>query len=1071
MTTNFLRLTPLKEENKSEEEEDQNESRKISPFNGRRLSIEDSLPNNELNMNLNYSNATNIKHSFKSPKKNRKTAKLISQRIILNKNTSSKVDLCLYALAHPPNKRDQEMINYIKTYLKSMPSFMNIISKEQNVNLSENLIEEISIHLRHEFIPKNNLVCRYGERGDKFYIILKGKVTFFVPKMIKCYLNLEEYINYLMQLRKNDEFELINNLLVQNRTYYPIEDDNLDEYLINEYDEYQRYIQKASRKKNKSKTGKHNFNSNFNLNLKRKSINPSNNNSNTNNDYELNTNLKLSRVEEKANKKRTTMGVIPSINQLRNYTNKDNDSKKTYFSFQTYKKMGLLLDKIRQHKNSINLNLTNDLIENNIIGENSPKIYLKSNNVVNRDLDSKGRKLVTAYHYEEMSTFENGQTFGFIALVSKASKRASTAIVTEDCDLGVLTKEEYLQFFELLSMKEKKNLYELLRFYNLIISISEHKFIKRYYHMFEFKKYYKNHFILETHKPIKERIIFSQGLFIIFINVNIPELNDLITKIKIIKGRTLGLSKYKIERTLDEKRENQDLLIRKKYMSEKESKILLKKYNFTLSIISDHLILGNVDTVDPQTHLPLFNCICHSAECDGYSITNKSIKLINEENIVIHDLTEFCLMKMEYNLTRLKQFKKEILSKIKENEITELQEHQEKINNEINNNINNNINGDSINENNSDISYDINDSKNKNNLFNIKVNYINRNELDALKNINNNKKRLISNRINKDKIEQAKNLILKTKNEEMKNILEKNNKKPNNTNRNNLNILTPFNSELSQKENTTIKKLKESIIKKQKKIEIKTEENNNNINTNINHIKHSLSSESFNKLDKSQNKTRNNQSLKKVKYKSVNMFKHYLKNIDKINLINNQLLTPLLVKHKLNILPNIANKKIKLKNFFKENQIKIDNENDKINSQKKKFVTNVTDDLYKIDQFSFVKEKFIVFKMNKRPFQEIFNTVNYDGLPKINKNNQNHPIRLKKQFFSGITNDNNKNNIDNKSKDSDDKNINYTNNTSISKMSLKQSIKEKNINDKCNELNILFNKMQSITKEILSKKV
>ena len=84
---------------------------------------------------------------------------------------------------------------------------------------------------------------------------------------------------------------------------------------------------------------------------------------------------------------------------------------------------------------------------------------------------------------------------------------------------------------------------------------------------------------------------------------------------------------------------------------------------------------------------------------------------------------------------------------------------------------------------------------------------------------------------------------------------------------------------------------------------------------------------------------------------------------------------------------------------------------------------------------------------------------------------ENYGNPQKKQFFSGITNDNNKNNNDNKSKDSDDKNINYTNNTSISKMSIKQSIKEKNINDKCNELNILFNKMQSITKEILSKKV
>ena len=85
------------------------------------------------------------------------------------------------------------------------------------------------------------------------------------------------------------------------------------------------------------------------------------------------------------------------------------------------------------------------------------KNYLKANNVHDLELESLGRKLVHVYHYEEMSTFDSGQTFGFIALQSKACKRASTAIVVEGCDLGVLTKDEYLQFFESINMKEKKN--------------------------------------------------------------------------------------------------------------------------------------------------------------------------------------------------------------------------------------------------------------------------------------------------------------------------------------------------------------------------------------------------------------------------------------------------------------------------------------------------------------------------------------------------------------------------------------------------------------------------------------
>ena len=280
-----------------------------------------------------------------------------------------------------------------------------------------------------------------------------------------------------------------------------------------------------------------------------------------------------------------------------------------------------------------------------------------------------------------------------------------------------------MQFFELISSKEKKNLYELLRFYNLIISLSEYKFIKRFYHLFEFKKFYKNHNILELGKPFKELMIFSQGLFIIYINVNIPELNELITKIKMIKGKLLGLSKYKIERTLEEKRENQDLFIRKNYMSEKETKLLMKKYNFILSIISDHLILGYPDTVDPKTNLPLFNCVCTSAESDAYAVTNKSIKIINEESYVLNNLTDFCLMKMEYNLNRLKQFKKEILAKIKEKELAELTRNKTGDEN-IKENMNE-INNKDANLNKTNYSLD-------------KINYINRNELDSYKYITKN---------------------------------------------------------------------------------------------------------------------------------------------------------------------------------------------------------------------------------------------------------------------------------------------------------------------------------------------
>ena len=394
---------------------------------------------------------------------------LVKKRAFLKKNsTSSPVDLCLRALDSNPRQRDNESMNYIISYLKSLPNFMNILSKEKNTKLAENLIEQISLHLRHEFIPKNNIVCRFGEKGEKFYIILKGKVIFLIPKPSKCYLNLEEYVLYLIQLRKNNEFELINNLLVQNRIYYHIEDDNLDFYLMKEYDEYQRFLNRNVRIYNKSKT----------------KIIPTIRFSNRlvamNNDIER---------EHKPTIRSINMNI--SNNHKEKGKNKDKNQKK-YFSQNTYKKIEEVIEIIKNPKLFFN--------EDPFLGIYNPKFYMKTNNVINTKLESKGRKLVNIYTYEEMSTFENGQTFGFIALQSKNSKRAATAIVVEDSDLGVLTKEEYIQFFEILSNKEKKNLYELLKFYNLITTVSEYKFIKRYYHMFEYVKFRKNKVIMEIKK-------------------------------------------------------------------------------------------------------------------------------------------------------------------------------------------------------------------------------------------------------------------------------------------------------------------------------------------------------------------------------------------------------------------------------------------------------------------------------------------------------------------------------------------------------------------------------------------
>ena len=959
------------------------------------------------------------------------------------------VDLCLYALDHLPNQRDSECLQYIKAYLKSLPSFMNIISKEKNLKLSENLIEQISIHLRHEYIPKNNIVCRFGERGEKFYIILKGKVKFFIPKILKCYLNFEEYLLYLIQLRKNDELGLINNLVVQNKASFPFEDDNFDLFIMNEFQNYQ----KISKKYIKSKTK---FEQNSLKN------DESNNKNENKKDFMSNVRKFDINTEEEKNKVQ--------------FTNK----KK--FSINTYKKMKEVITKISNQKLIF--------IENVYLGEDSPYNYLKTNNVVDTDLDPKGRKLVFVYKYEEMSTFDNGQNFGYIALQSKSCKRAATAIVVQDSDLGVLTKEEYLEFFEMLSNKEKKNLYELLKCYNLIGSISEYKFIKRYYHYFEYIKFRKNNIVMDINKPINDVIVFNSGLFVINIFLNIVELNDLITKLKLIKGKLLGVSSHKLEVELVEKRENQDLFMRKNYISLNENKMLYKRYNFTLSIISDHLIIGYPDTVDPFTFKPLFNCTCISAESDGYFISNRSIKLINEDSTVILGLKHFCLMKIEYNINRLQKFKKEIVSKIRKNEIHSME------------NINENKTTSFELKQNKEKSLKKNDNNNKNEAVRSlsenknKKFILDRNQISKKKRKSNNKMPL-SLKLNSNVLE---NTLSRLINEEIKNYDKKKNSNQN------LNKKSKNNYSRIQ----AIRKLKESILEKQRRIQFKKEQYINEVYSKSNK---NLKSEKILKSNlplsininsiKNENKKNKNYDtdsfINKIKLslskdfffceyfsktqKSLNK-KIFTKEIDKSNINNNikennnykiynlahnkdnQITFPSIndITDENNIKKELESLYITSINRYDESKIKT-LKIDKIkNLESNKGFTSY-DNAYKMLEMSPfpVKEKYIVFKSSLARTNKKLNikTINNNQKYKIKSTK---PLKLKKNTnFDNLFNENY---INEKNNEIENKKNDYFNIITPNKI-IKNNFF---IKDKFNELNDIVKNIHKTTEEILNNK-
>ena len=111
------------------------------------------------------------------------------------------------------------------------------------------ILTSISNNLRYENSQKDTILFKYGDKAQKFYLILKGKIAVMLPREVIVCLTEEEYFIYLNNLRKYEEFALINKTITKQNNY-PIKDIEYEYWLRNHTVNYKkRFEQKNSTKK------------------------------------------------------------------------------------------------------------------------------------------------------------------------------------------------------------------------------------------------------------------------------------------------------------------------------------------------------------------------------------------------------------------------------------------------------------------------------------------------------------------------------------------------------------------------------------------------------------------------------------------------------------------------------------------------------------------------------------------------------------------------------------------------------------------------------------------------------
>ena len=391
------------------------------------------------------------------------------------------------------NKKTSEN-EILKTYFLSFDKLVHLFLP-LNVNLND-MMTRLSGQIKYEKKFKNRILFKEGDKGDKFYIILKGEVGILIPqeKIIKCCPS--EYLKYLICLYLYQEKSLINKLLLVNRETLKF-DERIFDALMDSLKFYHFFIMYSGtkkayknpldflhqeikinnyiRKKNDFSPEQafytlnlanisediyeyysdkmENINSIFLTNVKNKvktsgifSV------SSPNNLSEFGQYIKENEHDKKKLKENEFFDKLYHVNEL-NYKDTIICTTEEYIKRVNCEK------KIKE--------ITSD-IRNNVIKINEKEIELKY------------------FNYLEVNQLRDKNIFGELALINPNQKRTATIIMKENCHFGVLDKESYE--ISIKTAQEKSRTRNLLYFTNgfLFKGLTNNYFLNNYF--FRFKK-------------------------------------------------------------------------------------------------------------------------------------------------------------------------------------------------------------------------------------------------------------------------------------------------------------------------------------------------------------------------------------------------------------------------------------------------------------------------------------------------------------------------------------------------------------------------------------------------------
>ena len=676
-------------------------------------------------------------------------------------------------------KKNNDDSVFITSYLFFMEEFIKLLKSKESYKKELKLVNYL-MHLSTEVfylsLQKDMILIKYGDKGNKAYINLFGQVDVIVPNSKMMNVFEKDYLLYLASLIKYKEYDLINFVLNDNFSNYPLiiyddisQDEEIPvifENLNKSKKKFTTFIKGKNDEISKILFDINNFINNLKLNLNRQrkrtqrikiitEIEDENKISQDDEQYQKNSFQKSLKLNSSNEELALSLEIyIISLRQLLNLFNfyyyNDTDEEIINCSSEHY----INRLNIPVSKEKLNINKTK---------------YLSNNSFFELKI----------YFYSKVISLGKGHFFGELALRNSNAERTATIITSSDCHFAYLNRKTYNTRLKTKAELDLKYKLTFFRSLPIFIDIPLIIFYKKYYTHISKHYLMKNVFAIKQGEKPNQLCLLNKGTYELISNMNLKDLTELIFYF---------IEKVKKYQTFSEQNDSnlyKDILISLRESNERVKILLSKNSNFHNPFTKEHIMkisemscpdITGFEEIIGKDGLYAFSLQAKTMENIIYSMDFNFYKdLYNKNPLVQKKHNHIIKIKLDLIIKRLLKIRTNIINSFKnrksENDISSIITKEiEKINNQkkVGKRFLNLKNTKWNFENNKNISFDIKDHIfNEKVLFNHKFNHRKYSKTNSKVKKNSN----ISNN-NKDLVLENKTDDLENKKENDDNIFE-----------------------------------------------------------------------------------------------------------------------------------------------------------------------------------------------------------------------------------------------------------------------------------------------------------